>query len=543
VSVRCPVCGRITPHLIGAIGDPNLIRHIRKKHRSWDERDGACPRCVDLAYLATHDSSSLVDVPSDIDNGRLIHGLSIPPTPRRVDAVTDLTGKGITIALIDSGFYPHPDLIRPGNRILATIDVTRPEGTLQDFSQPVDESWHGTMTSVVCAGNGHLSGGYYRSIAPDANLVLVKVHDGDRITGESIEKALRWVIAHKERYGIRIVNLSVTDDWPVSYKSSAVDRAAEEAVEAGLVVVAAVGNNPSAPVRPPANSPNVLAIGGVNDHNTLSRVDDSLYDSTFGTTVDGFLKPDLIAPAIWIAAPILPDTPNHLEARFLFDVWQRHDPALVVALKQNIGLTKLPKEILSASIPDMRKAIRDRIVQARYITPNYQHSDGTSFAAPIVCSVAAQLLEAAPHLTPAAIREILVTTTRRLPGLPVERQGHGVLMPRAAVERTKEVKRHHPDRRHHSPEINPTLGIIRFYYHDHAAQRVVLCGSFNGWRTDEWLLHLEGSGRWTVTLPIFPHGKYAYKFLVDHSRWVDDPRNPFSEPDGFNGLNSVLMIE
>jgi len=543
VTSSCPVCGRKTPHLITDIGDPVLLRHLRKRRPSWHKGLGACPRCVDLAYLATHKSAARRRVPSDIDNWSLIHGLSIPPTPQRLNAMPEWTGRGVTIAFIDSGFFPHPDLIRPANRILAIHDITQPDRRATYFGQPHDESWHGTMTSVVCAGNGHLSGGFYRGMAPQANLVLIKVHDGQRISGESIEKALRWVIEHKERYNIRVVNLSVTDDWPVSYKSSSVDQAAEDAIEAGIVVIAAVGNDPSAAVKPPANSPNVIAVGGVNDHNTITQQDDSLYHSTFGQTVDGFLKPDLIAPAIWIAAPILPETPNHLEARFLFDVWQRHDRSLASSLKNNLSLTKLPRTTLDQTPQHIRSAIRDRIVQARYITPNYQHSDGTSFAAPIVCSLVAQMLEAAPQLAPAHVREILVTTSRRLPSVPVERQGHGVLMPRIALTRTLEESRHHPDRRRHSPQIDDMLGIIHFYYHDHAARRVALAGSFNDWRVDDWLFQSEPNGRWKLTMPLFPKGKYVYKFFVDNSRWVDDPRNPYSDADGFNGLNSVFVVE
>jgi serine protease AprX len=60
--------------------------------------------------------------------------------------------------------------------------------------------------------------------------------------------------------------------------------------------------------------------------------------------------------------------------------------------------------------------------------------DGTSFSAPIVSSVIAQMLEANPNLTPQQIKKILISTAERLPGYEVDRQGWGVLDPRRAVE-------------------------------------------------------------------------------------------------------------
>lgn len=539
----CPACGRHTQHFVRDIRDSALIRQIQRSHPQWAAAQGACARCVDLAFLAEHESTYRLQIPSDIENWRNVHGLSIPPTPLRLGVNGDHTGAGVTIAMIDSGFYPHPDLIKPKSRLLRIVDITNPDREEEYFHRPHDESWHGTMTSVVCAGNGFLSGGYFRSLAPEAKLVLVKVHDGKKITGASIEKALRWVIRHKERYDIRIVNLSVTDDWPISYKDSNVDQAAHDAMEAGLVVVAAVGNDPTAPIKPPANSPDVIAVGGVDDHTTIAQNDDSLYHSTFGTTVDGFLKPDLMAPAIWIAAPILPRTPNSEEARFLFDLWKRHDKSLVSQLRQQFNLTKLPADILSAAPQVIRQAIRERIQQARYITPHYQHSDGTSFAAPIVCSVVAQMLEIAPQLTPVQVRQILVSTARRLPDVPVERQGHGVLDVGKVIQMTLEEGRHHPERRTHSPLIDSRGSKIHFFYHDHLAQSVALAGSFNRWNHREYMLRSDGKGRWKVSIPLLPKGIYVYKFVVDGNKWLDDPRNPFSESDGFNGLNSRLVIE
>jgi serine protease AprX len=77
-------------------------------------------------------------------------------------------------------------------------------------------SWHGMMTSVVAAGNGHLSDGFYRSIAPEANVVLVKIGKSGRIPEINIETGLRWVFANKDKYDIRVGNISAGGDFEQS---------------------------------------------------------------------------------------------------------------------------------------------------------------------------------------------------------------------------------------------------------------------------------------------------------------------------------------
>src|SRR5207249_2697262 len=147
----------------------------------------------------------------------------------------------------------------------------------------VDASWHGTMTSVVCAGDGYLSKGLYKGIASDAELILLKVQDHKgTIPTENIVKALTWVLKNHEEYKIRIVNISLGSDEILSYKESEVDKLAERLVEKGIVVVAAVGNDLNASVRPPANSLNVIAVGGVDDENTLEGSVNKLYHSSYG---------------------------------------------------------------------------------------------------------------------------------------------------------------------------------------------------------------------------------------------------------------------
>ena len=93
-------------------------------------------------------------------------------------------------------------------------------------------------------------------------------------------------------------------------------------IEKNIIVVAAVGNDENGNIHPPANSLNVIAIGGVDDENNLEDGIIKAYHSSYGTTIDALLKPELVAHAIWIAAPILPNTKEQIESAALHEILQ-----------------------------------------------------------------------------------------------------------------------------------------------------------------------------------------------------------------------------
>ena len=169
------------------------------------------------------------------------------------------------------------------------------------------------------------------------------------------------------------------------------------------------------------------------------------------------------------------------------------------------------------------------------------HVDGTSFAAPIVSSVIAQMLEADPDLTPAEIREALFKTARRIENLPVERQGYGIVQPRKALFSI--LKKRPGGKKQLSPVINKMKSSIEFYVRNECASQISLAGSFNHWAQDVLLLRPELSGVWKIEIPMLPAGRYSYKFFVDDRMWMEDVDNPYREPDGFSGFNSILTIE
>jgi len=332
-------------------------------------------------------------------------------------------GRGVVLAVVDSGFFPHPDLLQPRKRIRAYADVTRDVPNERDLLARRPSSWHGTMTACCAVGSGYLSGGRYRSLAYESDVVLIKAADDEgRIRGKALAAALRFPLQHPD-LGIRIlsVSVSVDDDDP---EARDVERAVEELTEAGIIVIAAAGNTPGTPPPPPGSAAHAITVGGMDDHNNSNRSDDVPWPSSFGKNRDGIAKPDLLAPAILVPAPMVPGTLQAREAHALYDL---------LTVLEEVRLDPPSDDAGRASAMGLLDAVEARIHLQKYIAPDYQHVDGTSFAAPVVASVVAQMLEANPRLTLAQVREALVSTARPLHGVPGEQQGAGVVDPAAAV--------------------------------------------------------------------------------------------------------------
>jgi serine protease AprX len=130
-----------------------------------------------------------------------------------------------------------------------------------------------------------------------------------------------------------------------------------------------------------------------------------IWHSNYGETYGGLLKPEVVAPSMWVAAPVLPGTHVALEARELFS--RR-------AKRARASAGDLPKDA-------------ERIAALKLITPHYQHVEGTSFAAPLVASTVACMLDVNPSLTPSRVRELLIEAATPVPGASVERQGAGIV--------------------------------------------------------------------------------------------------------------------
>ena len=447
--------------------------------------------------------------PSNHDHQHAPNRFAVIPTPVRLNANPEFTGDGVVLAFLDSGFYPHPDL---GPRIVAYEDIAGEHHSLS-ASGPVESwQWHGTQTSVAAAGDGQLSDGLYRGLAHESKLVLVKVSERGRISEENIARGIRWVIANRERYNIRVLNISLGGDEDVPCSQSIIDQAAEEAISRGIVVVAAAGNSGAEGRHsiPPANSPSVITVGGYSDNNELNGDRLALYHSNFGVTADGTVKPEIVAPAMWIAAPILPGTPSYERAEALSQL---------------------------APAPGVDAILQ----QQKIVAAHYQHVDGTSFAAPIVTSIVAQMIQANPTLTPGAIKNILISTADRIVTEPVIRQGFGVVNARRAVELAQREQHALNVAGCKPPRVEN--GRLLFVFHDDDAADVSVAGDFNGWDPLVTPLKRNDSGLWTTDIIAPSAGRFEYKFIVNGQRWIEDPSNGMKAPDNYGGLNSILVIE
>jgi serine protease AprX len=269
---------------------------------------------------------------------------------------TETTGSGVTVALVDTGVSRVADL---GNRVLARVDFTPDH-------DGYDRYGHGTHMAGIIAGDGTSSNGQWVGVAPDANLVSVKVAGADGSTDVSVVIAgLQWIVSHRAQYQIRILNLSYGTDSRQPYLVDPLDYAIEQVWASGIFVAVAAGNRGpnQGTVSKPADDPFVLTVGAADTKNTPRRNDDAVAAfSSRGPTQDGFTKPDLVAPGISIVS------------------------------NRAVGSTM------------------DQLHPEARVGEHYFKGTGTSQATAIVAGVAANVLDANPSLTPNHIKAVLTGT-------------------------------------------------------------------------------------------------------------------------------------
>lgn len=206
-----------------------------------------------------------------------------------------LTGKDVTIAVMDTGIVPHPDFDK---RILCFQDFCNGRAGLYD------DNGHGTHVSGIIAGNGGKSAEkngirIYSGIAPGANIVMLKVLDsGGNGTTSTVLKGLEWLSKMKDRYHIKLLNISV-GMLPSAGKSEqkALLEAVDDIWEQGIMVVAAAGNNGPGEntVTIPGISRKVLTVGSSDDEAAAAK-NLGLGYSGRGPTECCIVKPEILAP-------------------------------------------------------------------------------------------------------------------------------------------------------------------------------------------------------------------------------------------------------
>jgi serine protease AprX len=275
-----------------------------------------------------------------------------------------LAGRGVTVAVLDSGVEPDLDFTGSTNRILASVNFA-------DERRVSDPGGHGTHIAGIIAGNGARSDGEFAGVAPLANIVDVRVlgtTGSGRIS--SVVRGIEWALAHRAVYDIRILNLSFGAPAPASYRADPLSAAVEIAWRRGLVVVAASGNG--GPMRDtvasPGIDPYVVAVGSTDDRGTLGRGDDLLaWFSAWGGS-GSTARPDLVAPG------------------------------------RRLVSVRAPGSTLDALYPE-------RVVAAQN-GATYFRLTGTSMSTGVVSGAAALLLERRPGLAPDQVKALLTRTTQ-----------------------------------------------------------------------------------------------------------------------------------
>ena len=309
-----------------------------------------------------------------------------------------VSGRGIGVAVIDSGVYAHPDI---AGRIAAQVDFT---GTTVTTMDPVtlattttttgtvtlgnDPGGHGTHVAGLIAGNGASSGSAFTGVAPGANIVDVRVirSDGTSNTG-IVLRGMQWVLNNRVAYNIKVANLSLGAPVTKSYKLDPLATAAQVLNFAGITVVVSAGNSgpTGATITSPANDPFVISVGAIDDNQTVTTGDDTIatFSSRGRTALDAGNKPDVSAPG-----------------------------RRMVSLRS-------PGSTLDTLYPERRVSGTDPLA-AGYFTLS-----GTSMAAPVVAGTVALMLERNPTLAPNQIKKRLKAGATPLAGHTALDQGAG----------------------------------------------------------------------------------------------------------------------
>lgn len=213
------------------------------------------------------------------------------------NVVQALNGKNITIAVLDTGVAIHPDL---QDKVLAFKDFVNGRNI------PYDDSGHGTHVCGIASGTGFASEGEYRGIAPGSNLVVGKILDrnGDGIMEDMVE-AILWVLAIREQYNIRILNISVgVGKMLNNLKEERLKEKLESAWEKGLLVVCAAGNNGPAKnsLSEIGKSSTLITVGCHDGEYFSEKANRCATYCARGSIYDTVRKPDIVAPGTEIVS-------------------------------------------------------------------------------------------------------------------------------------------------------------------------------------------------------------------------------------------------
>ncbi len=389
---------------------------IKRHHRSFGTRVVELPAGI-VTELARYSEVSFVSPDREIKAHGHIETTTGAAVMRQEQGNGGFNGAGIGIAVIDSGVDNSHEALSGSSgtsRVVANVDFTG-EGVLTN-----DPYGHGTHVASLAAGNSLVLSGAYTGIAPNANIINLRVLNSQGTGSTSaLLSALDWVMTNRSAYNIRVVNMSLGAPAGDSYKNDPVCRAVRRLVDNGIVAVAAAGNNGKdslgnkiyGGIHTPGNEPSAITVGASNTYGTDVRGDDSIttfssrgptrsyYTDLLGVKhYDNLIKPDLVAPGNKIVA---------------------------AESKNNYLVTTYPQ--LDAAVSTLADG-------------KMMYMSGTSMAAPIVAGAAALMLQANPNLTPNMVKAILMYTAQPLAGFNQFEQGAGQINVEGAVRMAQLIR-------------------------------------------------------------------------------------------------------
>lgn len=288
---------------------------------------------------------------------------------------TSKMGEGITVAVLDTGLYPHNDFTHNGNRIVAFKDF------VNHREYPYDDNGHGTHVAGIVAGDGYESDGKYAGIAPKCNLVAIKVLNKEGAGNISdVLAGIQWVLDNQEKYHIKIMNLSVGME-DLEGEDAALVKGVNVAWDRDIVVVCAAGNNgpEKSTITTPGVSRKVITVGASDDNESVTIMGDFISNySSRGPTKSCIKKPDVVAPGSNI-------------------------------ISCNCHMAYIP---INENLP------KDKV--------GYIKKSGTSMATPIVTGMIARLLSDYPNVSNKDLKLNMKYSTHDL-GFGQEQQGWGLI--------------------------------------------------------------------------------------------------------------------
>jgi serine protease AprX len=356
---------------------PKAPKAPKAAHTAWGDvsaADAASSLNSAGAWVADRDRGSLASIAT---------GYGI-----RAAWAKKITGKGVTVAVIDTGIAPVAGLSSPG-KVVNGPDLSY-EGQ-RAGTRYVDGYGHGTHMAGIIAGRDDKfdpskpKAGQFSGVAPDAQLLNVKVGaaDGGADVTQVIA-ALDWVVAHRKDNGmnVRVVNLAYGTESVQGWQVDPLARAVENAWKAGLVVVTAAGNDglDATSLLMPAVDPHVLAVGAVDNAGTTTHADDVVADFTNGGNATR--RPDVLAPGKSVVSLRVPG--SYVD-------------------------TQHPEGLVTGDAAG-----------------RFFRGSGTSQATAVTSGEVALLLQARPTLTPDQVKALLMSTADRLVQHPSPVMGAGV---------------------------------------------------------------------------------------------------------------------